>query len=110
MGRAAIQPPRAVVDALAAWGNAIRTARIRRAWRVADLATKAGISESTLQAVERGMPGAGAGAYVSAMWAMGLLGLIQSVADPAADAAGVLLEAQRRKTRVRPATDLDDDF
>ena len=50
------------------------------------------------------------GAYVSAMWALGLLGLVQNVADPAADAAGVLLEAQRRKTRVRPATDLDDDF
>jgi transcriptional regulator with XRE-family HTH domain len=110
MGRSALQPPRAVADALADWGNAIRIARTRRAWRVADLATKAGISASTLQAVERGMPGAGAGAYVSAMWALGLLGLIQRAADPAADAAGVLLEAQRRKTRVRPPAHLDDDF
>jgi transcriptional regulator with XRE-family HTH domain len=110
MGRSALQPPRAVIDALADWGSAIRTARIRRDWRAADLAAKAGISDSTLRAVERGMPGAGAGAYVSAMWALGLLGLIQSALDPAADGAGVLLEARRRKTRVRPAADLNDDF
>jgi transcriptional regulator with XRE-family HTH domain len=110
MGRAALQPPRAVADALTEWGDAIRTARLRRNWRVADLAAKAGISDSTVQAVERGVPGAGAGAYVSAMWALGLLSLLDSALDPSADAAGVLVEAQRRRTRARPATDLDDNF
>lgn len=110
MGRTALQPSRAVADALVAWGDAIRTARIRRDWRMPDLATKAGVSESTLQSVEHGAPGVGAGAYLSAMWALGLLRLTEGMMDPTADAAGALLEGQRRKTRVRTARDLDDNF
>lgn len=111
MGRSALQPPRAVGDALSAWGRAIRTARVRRGWRRPELATKTGVSESTLQAVERGAAGVGVGAYLSAMWALGLLHLAATLTDPAADEAGLLLEAQRRKTRVRlPHGALDDDF
>jgi transcriptional regulator with XRE-family HTH domain len=110
MGRASIQPPRAASDALQAWGRAIRTARIRRGWRRPDLAAKTGVSESTLQAVESGAAGVGAGAYVSAMWALGLLGLAEPMFDPALDETGVLLDAQRRNTRVRLPRDLDDDF
>lgn len=110
MGRTELRPPRAVADALVDWGTAIRTARIRREWRLPDLAAKAGVSASTLKSVERGAPGVGAGAYLSAMWALGLLGLAAPLTDPASDEAGVLLEAQRRKTRVRTPRDLDDDF
>ncbi len=110
MGRTALQPPRAVAESLADWGKAIRTARIRRQWRLADLASKAGVSESTMQSVEHGAPGVGAAAYVSAMWALGLLGLVAPLLDESADAAGVLLEGKRRNTRVRAPRDLDDDF
>jgi DNA-binding XRE family transcriptional regulator len=110
MGRSALQPPRAVNEALLQWGKAIRTARIRREWRVPDLATKAGISESTLRSVERGAPGAGAGAYLSVIWALGLLNLAAPMSDPTADLTGMMLEAQRQKTRVRTSSYLDDDF
>ena len=45
------------------------------------------------------------------MWALGLLHLAASLTDQTADEAGLLLEAQRRKTRVRlPHGALDDDF
>jgi len=110
MGRSALQPPRAVEDVLSAWGRAIRTARIRREWRRPDLAVKAGVSTSTLQAVERGAAGVGVGAYLSAMWALGLLDLAAPLTDPTTDETGMLLEAERRNTRVRPARVLDDDF
>ena len=111
MGRSALQPPRAVADTLSAWGQSIRTARVRRGWRQPDLAAKAGVSESTLHAVERGAAGVGVGAYLSAMWALGLLHLAAPLTDPTADEAGSVLEAQRRKTRVRlPHATLDDDF
>jgi transcriptional regulator with XRE-family HTH domain len=110
MGRSVLQPPRAAADTLTAWGRAIRTARIRRGWRRPDLAAKTGVSESTMQAVERGAPGVGAGAYLSAMWAMGLLGLAAPMTDPSADETGVLLEAQRRNARVHQPRALDDDF
>lgn len=110
MGRSAIRPPRAVADALIAWGSAIRTARTRRAWRRSDLATKSGVSESTLRAVERGAPGVGTAAYLSAMWALGLLSNVAPLTDPNSDATGLLLEAQRRNTRVRLTDAADDDF
>ena len=110
MGRCAIQPPRAVEDMLTAWGSAIRTARIRRGWRRPDFAAKTGLSASTLQAVERGAPGVGVGAFLNAMWALGLLNQIAPLTDPSSDQTGVLLEAQRRRVRVRLPVKIDDDF
>ena len=110
MGRSALQPPRAVVDLLGAWGNAIRTARIRRQWRLVDLATKSNVSESTLQSLERGHPGVGVGAYLSAMWALGLLDHAVPLTDTTADTTGLVLDAQRQPLRVRVPRALDDDF
>ena len=110
MGRSAILPPRAVKDSLTAWGAAIRTARTRRGWRRSDLATKSGVSASTLQAVERGAPGVGAAAYLTAMWALGLLSRMAPLTDSNSDETGLLMEAQRRKTRVRLMGAADDDF
>jgi ribosome-binding protein aMBF1 (putative translation factor) len=110
MGRTALSPPRAVDNVLKAWGAAIRTARVRRGWRRPDLATKSGISPSTLQSVELGTPGVGVAAYLSAMWALGLLEQLAPVTDTGADASGILLEAQQRKERVRLPKAPDDDF
>ena len=110
MGRSAIQPPRAVEEMLTAWGSAIRTARIRRGWRRPDFAAKTGLSASTMQAVERGAPGVGVGAFLSAMWALGLLNQVTPLTNPASDQTGVLLEAQRKKERVRLPDNIDDDF
>lgn len=110
MGRTALRPPRAVEQALLDWGNAIRTARARRGWRRSDFAAKTGLSESTLQSVERGAPGVGVGAYVSAMWALGLLHLLAPLSDSNADVTGLLLDGQRGQARVRRPEILDDDF
>ena len=110
MGRSALQPPRAVADVLGAWGNAIRTARIRRRWRIADFATKSGVSESTLQSLERGHPGVGVGAYLSAMWALGMLDHAATLTDTTADTTGLVLDAQRQPLRARAPRARDDDF
>ena len=110
MGRSAFQPLRAVVDLLGAWGNAIRTARIRRRWRLVDLATKSNVSESTLQSLEQGHAGVGVGAYLSAMWGLGMLDHAAPLTDTTADTTGLVLDAQRQPLRARAPRARDDDF
>lgn len=63
-----------------------------------------------MQSVERDSAGVSVGAYLSAMWALGILGLASALTDPSADATGVLLDAKRQVVRVRRPRALDDDF
>jgi len=100
--------PSAVSDALAALGANIATARLRRRWRAEDLAAKAGISRPTLVKVEAGAPGTGISAYVSVLWALGLLGHLEEVARPDRDAEGEAIAAARIGSRARSVA--DDDF
>jgi transcriptional regulator with XRE-family HTH domain len=102
--------PAKVVAAARRLGKNIRTARTRRRLRQADLATRAGITIQTLRRVERGSLGTGLGAYIAALWAMGLDGPLAALADPAADLEGRTLEAATRGERVRPSEGLSSDF
>jgi len=101
--------PAAAEDALRQLGRNIATARLRRRWRQVDLAAKAGITRVTVIAVERGRPGTGIGAYVAALWALGLHHDVARLAAPDRDVEGATLEAARLGARARPAL-LDDDF
>lgn len=103
-------PPAAVEQVLAQLGRNIATARLRRQWRQADLAQKAGITRATLIAVEHGRVGTGIGAYAAALWALGMHDQLGQVAAPDRDVEGVTLEAARLGTRARPSTRLDDEF
>ena len=103
-------PPAAVEQVLARLGRNIATARLRRRWRQADLAQKAGITRATVIAVEQGRVGTGIGAYAAALWALGLHDALGEVAAPERDVEGATLEAARLGTRARPSTALDDDF
>ena len=100
----------AVADLLAALGAQIADARKRRAWTQAQLAARAGVSVLTIRAVERGHPGTGIGAYLSALWAMGLEAPVRELASPARDEVGMTLQAARNPKRVRAKAGLDDDF
>lgn len=91
-------------------GRNIATARLRRRWRQADLAMKAGLTRPTVVAVEKGRPGTGIGAYVAVLWALGLHHDVARLAAPDRDAEGATLEAARQGKRARPPTALDDDF
>ncbi len=74
------------------------------------MARQAGITITTLRSVERGALGAGLGAYVAALWAMGLEGQLTQLADPATDLEGQTLEAATRGERVRLSEALPRDF
>ncbi|GMV11713.1 MAG: hypothetical protein ABS52_19580 [Gemmatimonadetes bacterium SCN 70-22] len=110
MGRSRIAPVAATEDVLVRLGQHIATARMRREWRQADLAQKAGIHTNTLRKVESGAPGTAMGAYAAALWALGLLEHLAEVARPDRDAEGETLATARLGERARTSTALDDDF
>jgi DNA-binding XRE family transcriptional regulator len=102
--------PAAVVDVAVKLGRDIATARIRRQLREEDLATKAGITRTTLRRVEAGALGTGIGAYAAVLWALGMHHDLAEVAAPERDVEGQTLEAARRGERVRLPTRLSDEF
>ena len=65
--------PTLVQERLTIWGKAIRTQRLRQRITIADLSTRLGISRTTLRRLEKGDPGAGAGAYLTALLVLGIV-------------------------------------
>lgn len=65
--------PTLVQERLRVWGKCIRTQRLHQRITVVDLTTRLGVSKTTLQRLERGDPGAGAGAYLTALLALGVI-------------------------------------
>lgn len=64
--------PTLVQERLTAWGKTIRAQRMRQRITAADLCARLGVSRATLRRLEQGDPGAGAGAYLTALLALGL--------------------------------------
>lgn len=91
-------------------GSSVRTARVRRELTQSDLALKCQITRKTLSAIETGVPGVALGSFLTVLWALGLLDSAKALVDPAADEHGLVLEAARRKKRVRPTNPIDNDF
>jgi transcriptional regulator with XRE-family HTH domain len=65
--------PTLVRERLSTWGRCIHTQRLRQRITAADLCERMSISEATLRRLERGDPGAGVGAYLSALLILGVL-------------------------------------
>jgi DNA-binding XRE family transcriptional regulator len=89
-------------DVLLALAARIRVVRRARALTQADLAVKAGISMTTMVAIEKGAPTVQIGHWVSTLWALDLLQGFASQLDQLGRDEGdvALLEAQLPK-RVR---------
>jgi transcriptional regulator with XRE-family HTH domain len=102
--------PDAVREQVRQLGRRIRAARTRRRLRREDFAQRAGVSRSTMEAVERGELTTGIGAYVRALWALGLDQELSLVADPGLDRDGLALELSAQTKRVRIQTRVDNDF
>ncbi len=102
--------PAAVTQTVARLGANIAAARINRRWRQQDLAVKAGVSRQVIIRVEGGHLGVGIGAYVAALWAMGLQADVGTLAGPEHDLEGQTLVAARLGQRVRHGEGADDEF
>jgi transcriptional regulator with XRE-family HTH domain len=64
--------PTLVLERLSMWGRGIHAQRLQQRITAADLCQRLGISEATLRRLERGDPGASAGAYLTALLTLGL--------------------------------------
>jgi transcriptional regulator with XRE-family HTH domain len=102
--------PPEVQSRLAAFGLRLRDARLHRRLRQIDLAERAGLSRSTIEAIERGSADTSIGAFARVLWVMGLDRELDVVADPAIDQEGAALEYIPGERRVRVRKGLDNDF
>src|ERR1035437_1266106 len=93
--------PQQVRERAVALGGRIKAARAHRKLRQVDLAERAGLSRSTVEAIERGEIDTSLGAYLRALWAMGLDKEIELLADPGLDREGLALEFSSGTKRVR---------
>jgi len=110
LSKIAESPPAAVEDALKRLGSNIRRARLRRKIRLEDLAERIGVSRFALADAEKGKPTTSVVVYAGALWALGLLEDMRTVADPDRDAEGKALERIRSPKKAHPTRALDNDF
>ena len=103
-------PDDAPGQALLRLGSRIRLARVRRKLRQEDLAHQIGRARATVVAIEKGSPSTEIGAYVAALWALGLLQELDLVADPGLDRDGQALAFSAADKRVRPRRQLNNKF
>jgi transcriptional regulator with XRE-family HTH domain len=97
----AASAPAAVEQAARELGQRVRLARVRRRLSQRELASRAGISYVTLRAVEAGSLLTGLGAYLAAIWALGLEREFEALLDPDRDIEGKQLELSRTPRRAR---------
>ncbi|BCQ22314.1 helix-turn-helix domain-containing protein [Caballeronia sp. NK8] len=84
--------PRPASRALEALGTNLRIARKRRRESLATFAERMQVSVPTLQKMEKGDPTVSMGVYASALWLIGRVHLLATIADPAADETALMLE------------------
>ena len=109
--KAAKSPPADVEQALIRLGSYIRKARLRRNKSLEELAETVGVTRHVMAAIEKGKPSTAIASYMGALWAMGLLSDMKSVADPDHDTEGKALEnARAPKTAGKRTKELDNDF
>jgi transcriptional regulator with XRE-family HTH domain len=101
--------PAAVTGALAALGDNLAVARLRRRESQRAWALRLGVSVPTLIRMERGDPGVGMGIYATALWLMGRANELPSLADPQADRGAlerdVRAAVKRRAARKKVASE-----
>ena len=105
-----LRPDDSLGQSLQRLGSRIRVARTRRKLRQQDLARQIGRARATVVAIEKGSPHTEIGAYVAALWALGLLQELDLVADPGLDRDGQALAFSAVDKRVRPRRQLNNKF
>jgi transcriptional regulator with XRE-family HTH domain len=101
--QASLTLPPAAGQALRALGENLAIARVRRNESQRAWAKRLGISVPTLIRMERGDPGVGVGIYATALWLMGRVNALASLAAPSEDRGALETDvreaAQRRAVR-----------
>lgn len=98
------------IRSLAALGRNIRQARLARRFSIAELAARAGISERTLNRLEKGDGGVGIGNLASVLGALGQADALADLLSPENDAVGLSRALQgvpKRGRSFKPAAPAD---
>ena len=100
-------PPEAA-NALAALGEHLALARVRRKESQRQWAQRIGVSVPTLIRMERGDPSVSVGVYTTALWLLGLSSALSEIACPAKDlrALEADVRAASRSRAVRTKTSI----
>ena len=100
-------PPEAA-NALAALGEHLALARVRRKESQRQWAQRIGVSVPTLIRMERGDPSVSIGVYTTALWLLGLSGALSDIASPVKDlrALEADVRAASRTRAVRTKTSI----
>lgn len=100
-------PPEAA-SSLAALGEHLALARVRRKESQRQWALRIGVSVPTLIRMERGDPSVSIGVYTTALWLLGLSGALGDIASPAKDlrALEADVRAASRTRAVRKQTSI----
>lgn len=85
-------------------GRDVRQARLRRGIAVADLATRAGTSSSSIGRLERGDPGVAIGTLADVLVVLGLLERLADLIDIRKDELGLALTTEHGPRRGRSFT------
>jgi hypothetical protein len=101
--------PPAVGAALAAFGENLAIARIRRKESQRVWARRLGVSVPTLIRMEQGDPGVGMGIYATALWLIGRAQALPELADPKSDRAALEMDVREavRRRAVRSAASVE---
>ena len=93
-------PPR-LLRTLQKLGGDIAIARRKRAFTVAMMAERTGVSRTTYFKVEKGDPSVSLGVYAMVLFVLGFEETLARVADPQTDQTGLVLDVERLPKRVR---------
>jgi transcriptional regulator with XRE-family HTH domain len=105
MGRTTTPPLPSVARVLAALGENVRLARLRRRIAASLLAERAGMSRATLRAIERGDGNVSMAAYANALHSLGLvadLGKVASDDELGRKLQDLALETKKRAPKRAP--------
>ncbi len=91
-------------QAIAALGQNLALARLRRKESLRSWALRMGVAVRTVQRMEKGDPGVGMGVYALALWMMGRSQEMANMALPENDMAALDLELQIAKNRGRASS------
>lgn len=91
-------PPQAL-QSLKSLGEGLSIARLRRKENLRSWALRMGVAVRTVQRMEKGDPGVGAGIYALAIWLMGRTQALAEVAAPEHDMVALTQELKNMKGR-----------
>ncbi len=99
----------AALGSLSALGMRLKEARLLRNWTQAEIADKAGLSESSIRKVEAGSPHITVGAYLALLDVLGLPTAFDRVIAAGDDTLGEALGRNALRKRARAPRSLDND-